>query len=391
MKMFKQARWLTFAVILAVAAAVVPFSDVPQSASYAASSRLKAPQDVKAVSADAHAIRISWKKVKQAKGYMVYRYDGRSKKYQVIKTVSAKKRKWTNQGLTTDKVYRYKVRAYKIVKGKKQSGKLSYQVSAKPQTKASKVKNVRRVYLEGASDIYPGYQGEVWAMPMAGSYMDDVRAVSQKLVWSSSNPKVVKIGRNGTLKALKRGTAYIIARAHNGVQGRYKIRVRGYSAYINGKKISLGENILSLNKKFGKPRYGNLNDSIYGEIWSEFGGIDKRIKLYIYGTSTGELTVLGINGKVQAYASKDAASFNLQGIRNGDSGSASIKKKLKQLWSYVEYIDLEEWGEGSGYYYMGFNDDETTNVLVDVTGGTVCGIAVGGEELSANLVYNLMQ
>lgn len=392
MKTFKQARWLAFVVILAVAVAAVPFLDAPKSASYAASSRLKAPQNVKAVSTDAHAIRISWKKVKRAKGYMLYRYDSRSKKYQVIKTVSAQKRKWTNQGLTTDKVYKYKVRGYNIVKGKKKLGKLSYRVSAKPQTKDSKVKNVRRVDMDGAcGEIYPGYRGQIWATPMAGSYMDDVRTVSQKLVWSSSNSKVLKAGRNGTFQALKTGTAYIIARAHNGVQARYKIRVRGYSAYINGKKISLGEKLLSLNKKFGKPRYGNLNDSIYGEILSEFGGIDKRIKLYVYGTSTGELTVLGINGSVEAYASKDAASFNLQGIRNGDSGSASIKKKLKQLWSYVEYIDLEEWGQGSGYYYMGFNDDETTNALVDVTGGTVCGIAVGGEEFSADLVYNLMQ
>ena len=147
MKMLKQARGLAFAVILAVAAAAVPFLDAPQFASYAASSRLKAPQNVKAVSADAHAIRISWKKVKQAKGYMVYRYDSGSKKYKEIKTLSANKKKWTNQGLTTDKIYKYKVRAYKTVKGKKKLGKLSYSVSAKPQTKDSKVKCAAGLYL----------------------------------------------------------------------------------------------------------------------------------------------------------------------------------------------------------------------------------------------------
>lgn len=387
MKMLKQARWLAFAVILAVAAAAVPFLGAPQSASYAASSRLKAPQNVKAVSADAHAIRISWKKVKQAKGYMVYRYDSGSKKYKEIKTVSANKKKWTNRGLTTDKIYKYKVRAYKTVKGKKKLGKLSYSVSAKPQTKESQVKNVRRIYISASSEIYPGYRGENWSTVLTGSYDEDVKPVSEKLVWSSSNPKVLKVGKNGNFRALKTGKAYLIARAHNGIQARCKIKVRGYSAYINGKKVSLGEKITSLNKKFGKPRYGNLNDSVYGEFW----GINKRLKLYIYGTSTGELSVVGVNGRVEAYASKDAASFNLMGIRNGDSDRVAIKKKLKKLWSYVECIDLAEWGEGSGYYYMGFNDDETTNALVDVTCGTVCGIAVGGEEIPATLAYNLMQ
>lgn len=392
MKMLKQARWLAFAVILAVAAAAVPFLDAPQFASYAASSRLKAPQNVKAVSADAHAIRISWKKVKQAKGYMVYRYDSGSKKYKEIKTLSANKKKWTNQGLTTDKIYKYKVRAYKTVKGKKKLGKLSYSVSAKPQTKDSKVKNVRRVYISAASEVYPGYKGGNWSTVLAGGYDENVKPVSEKLVWSSSNPKVLKVGKNGNFRALKTGKAYLIARAHNGVQARCKIKVYGYSAYINGKKISLGEKISSLNKKFGKPYYGNFNDTMYGEIAKKYGvSIDKRIKIYVYGTSAEQLTVIGINGRVQAYAATDAANFNLQGIRNGDTGKDAIKKKLKKLWSEVECFNLTEWGEGAGYYYMGSNDEWTADVIVDATGGSVCGIAVGGEDCPADMAYEMIQ
>lgn len=122
------------------------------------------PRQVKAVSEDAHSVKLSWKKVKKAEGYFIYRYEKGSKKYVKIKKLSAKKKRWINRGLNTDQVYRYKVRAYRTAAGKYQTGRASYVVSVKPQTKKSGKKNVRRVYMRKRIDgLYPGYRMEMEA------------------------------------------------------------------------------------------------------------------------------------------------------------------------------------------------------------------------------------
>ena len=51
-----------------------------------------------------------------------------------------------------------------------------------------------------------------------------VKGISKKVVWKSSNPKIVKVTK-GKIKGLKKGTAYIIARA-NGVTARCKVIVK---------------------------------------------------------------------------------------------------------------------------------------------------------------------
>ena len=63
---------------------------------------------------------VSWKKIKGVSGYEIYRSTKKKKGYKKIKT--AKKAaivKYTNKKLTKKKKYYYKIRAYKIVDGKK--------------------------------------------------------------------------------------------------------------------------------------------------------------------------------------------------------------------------------------------------------------------------------
>ena len=64
------------------------------------------------------SLKISWKKVKGADLYQVYRATKKNGKYKKVKTISAKKRSWTNSRLSKDKKYFYKVRAIKKVDGK---------------------------------------------------------------------------------------------------------------------------------------------------------------------------------------------------------------------------------------------------------------------------------
>ena len=63
---------------------------------------------------------ITWKKVKNADGYQIYRATKKGGKFKKIKTVKGNRVvKYTNTKLKKNKKYYYKVRAYRTVKGKK--------------------------------------------------------------------------------------------------------------------------------------------------------------------------------------------------------------------------------------------------------------------------------
>lgn len=69
---------------------------------------------------------ITWKKVKNANGYQIYRATKKSGKFKKIKTVKGNRVvKYTNTKLKKNKKYYYKVRAYRTVKGKKAYGAFS--------------------------------------------------------------------------------------------------------------------------------------------------------------------------------------------------------------------------------------------------------------------------
>lgn len=60
-------------------------------------------------------------------------------------------------------------------------------------------------------------------------------AASRKMIWKSSNPKVVKVSSKGTLTARKKGTARITARATDGSRVKTSVRVIVYKAPKKGK------------------------------------------------------------------------------------------------------------------------------------------------------------
>jgi hypothetical protein len=61
---------------------------------------------------------VSWALVPGAYGYQIYRAYGTTGSYVKVKTItSGGTIKWTNYGRTTGKIYRYKVRAYRVVNG----------------------------------------------------------------------------------------------------------------------------------------------------------------------------------------------------------------------------------------------------------------------------------
>lgn len=68
-------------------------------------------------------VKLTWKKVKGAKGYTVYKATKKNGKYKAVKTTTSLK--YTVKKLKKGKTYYFKVRAYKMNKGKKLYGKYS--------------------------------------------------------------------------------------------------------------------------------------------------------------------------------------------------------------------------------------------------------------------------
>ncbi len=101
------------------------FSDVKSCAP-------KKPAGAAAKALSGKKIKVSWKKVSAANGYEVYRATKANGKYKKVATVANKKKvSVTDTSLKKGKTYYYKVKAYRLIKGKKVYGPDSAIVSAK--------------------------------------------------------------------------------------------------------------------------------------------------------------------------------------------------------------------------------------------------------------------
>lgn len=84
------------------------------------------PGSVKTTNAGSKKIQVTWGKVTGANGYEVYRSTSKAGSYQKVKTTTKNAAvSFTNTKLTIGKTYYYKVRAYRMVNGKKVYGSFS--------------------------------------------------------------------------------------------------------------------------------------------------------------------------------------------------------------------------------------------------------------------------
>ena len=77
-----------------------------------------APTNFKATKYRSKTAKLSWNKVEGATGYSIYKYSSKTKKYYYIKSTLSTST-ITNYGNYAGKGYYYKVKAYKVVNGKK--------------------------------------------------------------------------------------------------------------------------------------------------------------------------------------------------------------------------------------------------------------------------------
>ncbi len=201
----------------------------------ASAKNIETPQNLVVQRYRNRALKLQWKEVKKADGYRVYRYSKKSKKYVKIKTIyHRQKTKWIDQGLKLHKQYKYKVAAFKKVNGRKKFSKKTYTVMAGTYGKKGKRVNAESAHIISDSEEPMGIcsQRHLSAMIDTDSYTIRRKAklISEKVTWSSSNPKIASVNQQGDVTAFdKEGSCYIYLRTHNGITGKIQIKVVNYA------------------------------------------------------------------------------------------------------------------------------------------------------------------
>ncbi len=179
------------------------------------------------------SIKLSWSKVEGADGYIVYgnRCNTTSKKYKCkrMKTLSANKTSYTAKKLKKGQYYKFIVRAYKNVNGKKvtiassvtihsitKGGKYGVAKSVKIE-KIGKKKNTTKITLK------KGKTATIKAKEIKES--KPIKR-HRKLVYESSNKKVATVTKSGKIKAKGKGKCKIYVYAQNGVYKTITVTVK---------------------------------------------------------------------------------------------------------------------------------------------------------------------
>lgn len=222
-------KLITYAVTLAMALSVFCLPAAVHGAG------VKKPQVAKTTGVKARAtsddsINLTWKTAAGAKGYTVYRYNSKKKQYRALSSTT--KRSCKNAKLRPNTTYRYKVRSYAIVNGKKYYGKYSNTVKAK-----TKKSNEQKIVAKAKSKVGARYRaggsgprafdcsGFVYWV-YKGAKVDTkkkVKKTSSAGLYSSlkkykvgSSIKSVKKAKAGDIILFKRGGRYSHAAIYSG-------------------------------------------------------------------------------------------------------------------------------------------------------------------------------
>lgn len=211
---------------------LIALGNVPIYAHTPQNNCLSEPENVRVTRKSDTSLKISWRPVEGAKGYAIYRYNSSKKKYQKIKQIKKSKTTvWINKNLKTNKVYRYKVAAYKVQRGKKIYSRKSYWVSAKTYKKDAKKINAGKVNLASSVKLNVGSSvtSEFYVFPSKSGVNKKKAAITKSLRWYSSNKEIATVSEQGTIKAGTRtGSCKIYGVTHNGTRKQIKVTVANY-------------------------------------------------------------------------------------------------------------------------------------------------------------------
>lgn len=174
---------------------------------------------LKKVKSVSEGIRVTWKKVKNAKQYVIYRKKGNGS-YKKVKTVSGKKKSWIDKNVVQGKKYTYAVKAVKNSESSSKSSGKTIVWLKKPQK--VKLKNKK----SGKMEV-------TWSkLARVSGYQ--IRYATKK---SMKNATTLTVSGNvvrNVISGLKKGVYYCKVRAFKTTGG-----TRYYSPWSEVKKIKI--------------------------------------------------------------------------------------------------------------------------------------------------------
>ena len=169
------------------------------------------------------SVKLAWKKVKKADGYIVYGVQC-GKKMKEIKKLGASTKSYTQKKLKKAKYYKYMVVAYKKENGKQIP--IAISTSVHTATSGGKYASPTKVTIKAKTiTLKKGKSKKIKAsykLPKGKKTKTHIA----KFRYESTNKKVVTVSKKGKLKAKKKGTAYIYVYAQNGVFAKIKVKVK---------------------------------------------------------------------------------------------------------------------------------------------------------------------
>ena len=171
------------------------------------------------------SVKLSWTKIASADGYEIYgsRCGTDVKKLKTIKNTDTTS--WTQEKLKKATSYKYSVKAYKLVNGKKEYVKETYR--AHVTTKGGKYTNAKRVTVSAEQvSLKAGSSKKITAKVTKVDSSKKIVKHADTISWKSSNTKVAKVSSDGKITAVKAGTCTVYVYAGNGVYTKIKVTVK---------------------------------------------------------------------------------------------------------------------------------------------------------------------
>ncbi len=177
----------------------------------------------KAAKAEKTSIRLTWNKVKNADGYVIYGAKCKNgTKFKAIKTVKKQSTSFTHKKLTKGTYYRYIVRAYKLVDGKKVTIAASKTICE--TTMGGKRGNVKSLSLSKTNLSLK--KGKTFTLKPAEKKDSQQLSRHRKVSYESGNPSVATVSSKGVIKAKKKGKCTIYVYAQNGIYKKITVTVK---------------------------------------------------------------------------------------------------------------------------------------------------------------------
>lgn len=239
---------------------VSPASDIVSAKSY-----LPQPT-VTAKSSSYSSVRISYNTISGAQGYEIYRATSKTGKYTLVKTTTDTSS--ITGGLTTSKTYYYKVRAYRVVSGKKYYSAYSDVVSVIPKVSSPKVTVTSYDYNANKITITKPLGAQGYAI-----YRKD--------------------SKNGTFKLIKRttSTTYIDPNLETGKTYYYK--VQAYRVVDGVRKYGPYKSIVSSAPTLKTPTFTVDSSSSRSSLTIKINAVNGAEGYYIYEKVDGQYILIG--------------------------------------------------------------------------------------------------